>query len=96
MSIFGIWCDNIIIQVVVSEFYCVIYIIELRFSCLEGLIIIILFGNQEIIKVLFVGYIEDLYYVFIVLFSRNIEVFEYFKFKLFEIEVYYKERLEVK
>lgn len=40
MLILGIWCDNIIIQVVVNVYNCVIYIIEFDNNKLDGIIII--------------------------------------------------------
>ena len=67
----GTWCDNIIIQAVANELHCVIHIIESRLSCLEGSTIITPSGDQEITRVLFVGYIEDLHYVSTVPHCRN-------------------------
>ena len=55
-------CDNIIIQAVANQLNCVIHIIESRLSCTQGSTI-----NPSTalanVKVLFVGYIEDLHCV---------------------------------
>lgn len=91
----GTWCDNIIIQAVANELHCVIHIIESRLSCPEGSTITPS-GDQEITKVLFVGYIEDLHYVSTVPHCRNTNALKYLKLKLSETEVQHKERLEAK
>lgn len=91
----GTWCDNLIIQAVANELHCVIHIIESRLSCLEGSTITPS-GDQEITRVLFVGYIEDLHYVSTVPHCRNTNALRYLKFKLSETEVQHKERLEAK
>ena len=91
----GTWCDNIIIQAVANELHRVIHIIESRLSCPEGSTITPS-GVQEITKVLFVGYIEDLHYVSTVPHCRNTNALRYLKFKLSETEVQHKERLEAK
>ena len=91
----GTWCDNIIIQAVANQLHCVIHIIESRLSCPEGSTITPS-GDQEITKVLFVGYIEDLHYVSTVPHGRNTNALRYLKFKLSETELQHKERLEAK
>lgn len=88
----GTWCDHIIIQAVANQLHSVIHIIESRLSCPEGSTITPS-GGQEITKVLFVGYIEDLHYVSTEPHYTNKNALKYLKFKLSETDAHRKERL---
>ena len=55
----GTWCDNIIIQAVANQLNFVIHIIESRLFCTQGSTINPSTALSNV-KVLFVGYIEDL------------------------------------
>ena len=89
----GTWCDNIIIQAVANQLNGVIHIIEARLSCTQGSTI-----NPSTalanVKVLFVGYIEDLHYVSTIPNSHttNRNLFYHLKSKLLQSDEKNKKR----
>ena len=90
----GTWCDNIIIQAVANELNCVIHIIESRLSCVNGSTIKTA-QNRGKLRVLFVGYIEDLH-VSTVPHTLNVNVLKYLKTKFSETDDNHQKRLERK